>query len=125
MKRRNILAILTALLLIVSVNIVSAASRASEVIFRVSAGLNSNKTATFVIVTKVPCEELGTMSYSLYKSNGVLVKSETIDDYGSGARHSTSVNLADYIQNGNSYYVTADFIADGETRSLSSGTLYY
>ena len=93
MNQRKVSLLLIACLLVVSVSIVGAETRASEVILRVSVGLNYNKTATFVIVTKVACEELGVVSYSLFKSNGVLVKSETIDDYGSGMRHSTSANL--------------------------------
>lgn len=95
-----VLIIVTTFLLVITVSIMHAEPRASTVIFRLSAGLNPNKTASFVIVTKVSCEQLGIVSYSLYKSDGNLVKAETINDYGNGTRHSTSVNLANYIRAG-------------------------
>lgn len=124
-NRRKALTLGVVLLLTFTASIASAALRASTIIVQLSTALNSNKSAAFTIITKVSCKELGTVSYSLYKSNGSLVKSEIINNFGSGVRHKTSINLSNYIQDGNSYYITANFFADGEMRSLTSGTRTY
>lgn len=98
---------------------------ANPIISRSRASLMDDETAIFSVLAKVSCESLGTVRYVLYKSNGVAVKSATINDFGSGYKHTTIVDLSSSITTGNSYYVTAYFSADEETSSCTSGVLSY
>lgn len=77
------------------------------------------------MTTKVACNVLSVTSYSLYKSNGSVVASGSITSTSSGMRYSKSVDFSGYITSGNSYYVTAVFKADGETKYASSATVSY
>lgn len=125
MKKSNIALLLIAAILLVSA-IASAEYRASNIITRSTATLLSNKTAQFSVVAKMDCESIGTVRYTLFRSNGSIVKSETINDYSSNYyRHTTTVDLYSYIQNGNSYYIIAYFYADGATSNVTSGTRTY
>lgn len=125
MKRnRVVLMIVVAIMLIATT--VLAEFRANPIITRSKATLLSNKTATLSVVAKMDCEVIGTVSYTLYQSDGSVVKSETIDDYSSNYyKHTTNVDLSGYIHNGNSYYITAYFYADGETSNATSGIRNY
>lgn len=102
-----------------------AQTRANPIISRTTAILNPSKTASLIVLAKTPCDELGAVSYTLYKKNGTHVTSATINDFGSGLKHSCTVDLSSYIVNGNSYYLTAYFSADGETANVTSGIRAY
>ena len=85
----------------------------------------STKKAAFTMRTKVACNVLSVTSYTLYKSNGSVVASGSITSTSSGMRYSKSVDFSGYITSGNSYYITAVFNADGETKNASSATVSY
>lgn len=76
-------------------------------------------------MAKTPCDELGAVSYVLYNQNGTYVTSATIDDFGSGLKHSCTVDLSGHITNGNSYYPTAYSSTDRETANVTSGIRAY
>lgn len=99
--------------------------RANPIISRSKVTLMEDKTAALSVAAKVPCESIGTVRYVLYKSNGVAVKSSTINDFGSGYKHTSFIDLSSSIIAGNSYYLTAYFSADGETSNCTSGILSY
>lgn len=75
--------------------------------------------------TKADCDVLSVSSYTLYKSNGTVVTSGSISSTASGRRYSKSVDFSSYITSGSSYYVTAVFNADGETKNATSATISY
>lgn len=125
MKKINkaLLAVFLMILMICVISTAAAERRASSIISRTTVELSGNKTAMFNILAKVDCKKIGVVSYTLYLKNGTAVKSETIDDYGTDYyMYTTTVNLSDYIEDGKTYYVTANFYADGETTTTTSGT---
>ncbi|NLC32931.1 MAG: hypothetical protein GX781_06500 [Clostridiales bacterium] len=124
MKKYKLLAILL-MIIGLSTAVAHGAVRASEIIYASTAALGASKTATFMVKTKVSCNQLGTTKYTLYKKGGTKVAAGILNDYGSGSLHASSVNLSPFIQSGNSYYVAAYFYADGETSSATSGTISY
>lgn len=124
--KRKFIALLLLVAICASLTISAMASiSASPIISRSRASLLANKTAVFSVLAKVSCDSLGTVRYVLYKSNGTVVKSASINDFGSGYKHSTTVDLSEDITTGNSYYVIAYFSADGETSNCTSGTRSY
>ena len=124
-KSRVVLALI--LLLIMGISSVAFAGvKSSAVIISANVTLSSStKKAAFAMTTKVACNVLSVTSYSLYKSNGSVVTSGSITSTSSGMRYSKSVDFSGYITSGNSYYVTAVFNADGETKNASSATVSY
>jgi hypothetical protein len=99
--------------------------RANPIISRAKVTLMEDKTAALSVSAKVSCEFIGTVRYVLYKSDGVVVKSATINDFGRGFKHTSFVDLSSSIIAGNSYYFIAYFSADGETSNCTSGILSY
>lgn len=59
-NRRKVFAVGVVLLLVFTAGMANAEPRSSAIISWVSAGLNLNESATFTIVARVSCEELGT-----------------------------------------------------------------
>ncbi|MGI6215509.1 MAG: hypothetical protein ACOYIT_06520 [Christensenellales bacterium] len=102
----------------------SLAQPVSNTIIRTAyAGLSSNKYALFNILTKIYCEKLGIKSYSLYKSDGSLIKRQSVSDFVSGRKYSLSINLESSISSGSGYYIVANFVADEETKAVVSETI--
>ena len=124
-KSRVALALILLLIMGIS-SVVLAGVKSSAVIISANVTLSSStKKAAFTMTTKVACNVLSVTSYSLYKSNGSVVTSVSISSTSSGMRYSKSVDFSGYITSGNSYYVTAVFNADGETKYASSATVSY
>ena len=124
-KSRVALALILLLIMGIS-SVVLAGVKSSAVIISANVTLSSStKKAAFTMTTKVACNVLSVTSYSLYKSNGSVVTSVSISSTSSGMRYSKSVDFSGYITSGNSYYVTAVFNADGETKNASSATVSY
>ena len=126
MKMRRFTALALAIVSILSLSAAAnAGARASEIIKSVSAGLSTNKKATFTIGAKLNCASIGLTKYTLYKSNGTEVTSKTVNSYSTGYNYSTSIVLSSYITAGNSYYVSGEFYADVETGTARSGSRSY
>ena len=124
-KSRVALALILLLIMGIS-SVVLAGVKSSAVIISANVTLSSStKKAAFTMTTKVACNVLSATSYSLYNSNGSVVTSGSISSTSSGMRYSKSVDFSGYITSGNSYYVTAVFNADGETKNASSATVSY
>lgn len=124
-KSRVALALILLLIMGIS-SVVLAGVKSSAVIISANVTLSSStKKAAFTMTTKVACNVLSVTSYSLYKSNGSVVTSGSISSTSSGMRYSKSVDFSGYITSGNSYYVTAVFSADGETKNAFSATVSY
>ena len=126
MKRRKVFVTFVMILTLAVISGAYAATRANDIIDTASVTLSaSTKKATFSMRTKVDCAELSVTSYALYKSNGVVVTSGSISSTASSMRYFKTADFSSYIFSGNSYYVSAVFNADGETRSVSSSTVSY
>ena len=124
-KSRVALALILLLIMGIS-SVVLAGVKSSAVIISANVTLSSStKKAAFTMTTKVACNVLSVTSYSLYNSNGSVVTSGSISSTSSGMRYSKSVDFSGYITSGNSYYVTAVFSADGETKNAFSATVSY
>ncbi len=82
MKMRRFTALALVIVSILSLSAVAnAGARASEIIKSVSAGLSTNKKATFTIGAKLNCASIGLTKYTLYKSNGTEVTSKAVNSY--------------------------------------------
>lgn len=126
MKKRWVAVVFLLALMICGMANAYAGIQANEIIDTAQVVLSaSTKKAAFTMRTKVACNVLSVTSYSLYKSNGSVVTSGSITSTSSGMRYSKSVDFSGYITSGNSYYVTAVFNADGETKNASSATVSY
>ena len=124
-KSRVALALILLLIMGIS-SVVLAGVKSSAVIISANVTLSSStKKAAFTMTTKVACNVLSVTSYTLYKSNGSVVASGSITSTSSGMRYSKSVDFSGYITSGHSYYVTAVFNADGETKNATSATVSY
>ena len=126
MKKRGLFVAFVLILMLASATHSYASIQASDVIDSARVNLStSTKKAAFTMTAKVNCDVLSVTSYTLYKSNGAVVTSGSISSTSSGMRYSKSVDFSGYITSGNSYYVTAVFNADGETKNASSATVSY
>lgn len=90
-----------------------------------SASINSSLSATFKAKTYDACSRLGLRSYSLYKSDGTWVTGAFIEDYKAADIYTKTIDLSAYGESGKSYYVVGILYADGETKSVTSGTISY
>lgn len=124
--RKIKIAVALSLIFIIGISFAAlAAIEASEVISSAKVTLSSStKKATFDLKTKVDCQSISVTSYTLYKSNGSVVTSGSIGS-GSGKRYYKTVDFSSHITSGNSYYVTAVFNADGETKTVTSVTVSF
>ena len=126
MKKSRVALALILLLIVGILSVVLADVKSSAVIISANVALSSStKKAAFTMQTKADCDVLSVSSYTLYKSNGTVVTSGSISSTASGMRYSKSVDFSSYITSGSSYYVTAVFSADGETKNATSATISY
>lgn len=98
---------------------------ASERFKTKSVTISSTFKVSFGATTYDTCDELGLKSYTLYTSSGTSVMSSTPETYIKGSNFKSSVELSSYVEKGKSYYITATFYADGETKSITSSTRKY
>ena len=126
MKKRGLFVAFLLILMLASATHSYASIKASDVIECARVNLSTfTKKAAFTMTTKVNCDVLSVTSNTLYKINGVVVILVLISSSASGMRYSKSVDFSGYITSGNSYYVTAVFNADGETKNASSATVSF
>lgn len=102
-----------------------ASTYASEHFNTKSISISSTFTITFKATTVDVCDKLGLKSYTLYTSSGTTVTSDAPEIYTKGSTFKTSIDLSSYVEKGKSYYVTAIFYADGETKSVTSSSRKY
>ncbi len=96
---------------------------ASTRFFTKSVSLSTSLSATFRAETYEECSQLGLRSYSLYESDGTWVTGVFLQDYKASDTYSKTINLSSYGKSGKSYYVIGIMFADGETKSVTSGTI--
>lgn len=103
----------------------SAGTYASERFNTKSITISSSFNVTFRATTFDTCENLGLKSYTLYTSSGTSVTSATPETYKKTSTFKTTIDLSSYVEKGKSYYVTATFYADGETKTITSTSRKY